>query len=61
MSGDEGLWQALAGVFGDRYGLHVIGSYAVTLIVLAALAWWIVATNAQARRELDGLDRERQP
>lgn len=54
------FWAELAGVFGDKYGLHILGSYAVTLMILGALLWALVAANARARRELDGLDRERE-
>jgi len=50
---------ALAGIFGDKYGLHVIAAYAATTVVLLALGAAIVSANRRARRALEDLDRER--
>jgi len=54
-----GWMDALAGIFGDKYGLHVIAAYAATTVVLLALGAAIVSANRRARRALEDLDRER--
>lgn len=54
------FWEDLAFIFGDKYGLHILGSYAVTIAVIGVLLWAIVSANARARRELQRYDRERQ-
>ena len=52
------IWDSLSGIFGDTYGAHVVASYVATVLPLAILGWVIVAANAKARRDLDGLDKE---
>jgi heme exporter protein CcmD len=45
--------------FGDEYGLYVLAAYASAAAILAVLIWSSVAAGRRARRELDGLERER--
>ncbi|MEM6623963.1 MAG: heme exporter protein CcmD [Pseudomonadota bacterium] len=49
----------LTGVFGDKYGVHVVACYVITLLGLGLLALIVVSANARARRELETLDQER--
>jgi heme exporter protein CcmD len=43
----------------DGYALYVIAAYAATAVIIGALIWSSVAASRRARRELDGLERER--
>ena len=47
--------------FGDEYSLYVLAAYAATAAILGALIWASAAAGRRARRELDGLERERRP
>jgi heme exporter protein CcmD len=47
------------GLFADAYASYVIAAYAGTALILGALIWSSVAASRRARRELDGLERER--
>jgi heme exporter protein CcmD len=46
-------------LFADPYAPYVIAAYAATALILGALIWSSVAASRRARRELDGLERER--
>ncbi len=46
-------------LFGDDYGLYVLAAYAATALILGALIWSSMIASRRARRELDGLERER--
>ena len=43
----------------DPYAAHVIAAYAASAAILGALIWSSVAASRRARRELEGLERER--
>lgn len=44
---------------GDKYAVYVIVAYLASAAILGALIWSSVAASRRARRELDGLERER--
>jgi heme exporter protein CcmD len=44
----------------DEYALYVIAAYAATAVILGALVWSSVVASRRARRELAGLERERE-
>ena len=46
-------------VFADPYAVHVAAAYAATALILGGLVWSSVAAGRRARRELEGLERER--
>ena len=46
-------------LFADQYAAYVLAAYAATALILGALIWSSVAAGRRARRELDGLERER--
>ena len=46
-------------LFADPYAAYVIAAYAATALILGALIWSSVAAAGPARRELEGLERER--
>lgn len=46
-------------LFADQYAVYVIVAYAASATILAALIWASVSSGRRARRELDGLERER--
>jgi heme exporter protein CcmD len=46
--------------FADGYALYVLAAYAATAVIIGALIWSSVVASRRARRELDGLERERQ-
>ena len=41
------------------HAFFIIAAYAATALILGALIWSSVAAAGRARRELDGLERER--
>ncbi|HET7408859.1 MAG TPA: heme exporter protein CcmD [Paracoccaceae bacterium] len=43
----------------DPYIAYVIAAYTASAAVLGALVWSSVAASRRARRELEGLERER--
>jgi heme exporter protein CcmD len=43
----------------DPYAPYVVAAYAASALILGALIWASVAASRRARRELDGLERER--
>ena len=43
----------------DPYAGYVAAAYLATAVILGALIWSSVAAGRRARRELDGLERER--
>jgi heme exporter protein CcmD len=43
----------------DAYAPYVLAAYAATAIILGALIWSSIVASRRARRELDGLERER--
>jgi heme exporter protein CcmD len=45
--------------FADGYALYVLAAYAATAAIVGALIWSSVVASQRARRELDGLERER--
>ena len=46
-------------LFGDGYAAYVITAYAATALIVGALVWSSVVASRRARRDLDGLARER--
>ena len=48
-------------VFADPYASYVAAAYAATALILGALVWASVAASRRARRDLEGLERERRP
>ena len=46
-------------VAADPYVAYVIAAYVASAGVLGALVWSSVAASRRARRELEGLERER--
>lgn len=46
-------------LFADPYAGYVLAAYAASAALLGALIWASVAASRRARRELDGLERER--
>lgn len=48
-------------MFGGEYGVYVLSAYASTALVLGALIWATYAASKRARRELEALDRRREP
>ena len=43
----------------DPYAGHVVAAYAASAAILGALIWSSIAASRRARRELDGVERER--
>jgi heme exporter protein CcmD len=48
-------------IVGDAYAAYVVGAYAASAAVLGTLIWSSIAASRRARRELEGLERERRP
>ena len=46
-------------LFADEYALYVLAAYMAAAVIVGALIWSSVAASRRARRELDGLERER--
>lgn len=53
----------MADIFPDlgKYAVHVLGSYAVTLVILGLLTAVALIANARARAELEELERRGGP
>ena len=49
----------MSGLFVDKHTIYVLGAYGATALILVGLIWATVVQNARARRDLDGLERER--
>ena len=46
-------------LFGDGYAAYVIAVYVATALIIGALVWSSAVASRRARRDLDGLERER--
>ena len=46
-------------LFADPYAAYVLAAYGASALILGALVWASAAAASRARRDLEGLERER--
>ena len=44
---------------GDKYAIYVLAAYGATALILVWLTWSSLAASANARRDLDEIEKER--